>query len=97
MLSASGGCANLSCLMLDRPRVRGAVGECAQAGKSGAAKEQKISLSQLPKSPSHGRGCKFCEKYERTWDVRDRRFESKENRNSEGKDPRTFDGNSLGP
>ena len=51
-LSASSGCNEgtpASSLELDLPRVRGALGECGGAGKSGAAKDEpKRPLSNAP-------------------------------------------------
>ena len=57
-LSASGGLNEgtpASGLELDLPRVRGALGECGGAGKSGTVKDEpKRHPSNSPKSTSHG-------------------------------------------
>ena len=43
-----------SSLELDLPRVRGALGECGGAGKSGTPGDRKNGLSNSPTRPSMG-------------------------------------------
>ena len=95
-LSASSGCKEgtpASSLELDLPRIRSALGECGGAGSQVQQRMSEQDLYQTPQVDSrwkgmpHWRGGRvegaFCK-------------EEKEKRNSQGKDPRTIDGNSQG-
>ena len=96
-LSAPSGCnegTSASSLELDFRRARGALGECGGAGESGTAKDRKRSLCPTFQVECRRKRMQVYEKYEWTWDERARCFEQKERRNSQGKDPQTFDGDS---
>ena len=79
-----------SSMELDLPRVRGAHGEFqVQQGI-------KKDLCPTLQADFRWKEVHIYEKYEWKWDERDRCFEQKEMRNSQGKDPKTFEENSQG-